>query len=164
MAAKYRSAAPEVANLMAYGVMLNQAAKEYPTDRWQLYDHKFQELSGAQKTLKWNDMNVGLWNCCFTGLGKGGGLKSCSKCLAVGHSSWECLELAQRRNITGSAVANSSRKRPLLSPHQGDRHQLCFPFNNKGECDRGASCHFIHRCINCGEGHPQLACTAKRGP
>ena len=160
VAAKYRSMAPEVANLMVYGVMLNQAAKEYLADRWLLYDRKFRELSGAQKSMKWNDLNVGLWNRCFAGQGKGGPWKTCSRCLGTSHTSWNCPKLPQRRNIN----IPISRKRPLMSLRQGDRHQLCFPFNNRGEYDRGSGCPFIHRCINCGEEHPQLACKAKRIP
>ena len=119
VAVRYREACPEVANLMAYGVILNQSAREHSIDRWLLYDRRFRELAGAKKTVKWNEMNFGLWNRYFTGQAKA---KSCSRCLAPGHSSWECTEVAPKKSIP------VQRKRPLMgAPRQGDKHQLCYP-------------------------------------
>ena len=47
VAIKCRSSNPDIANLMAYGVIINQSACENGTDRWLSYDRKFREVAGV---------------------------------------------------------------------------------------------------------------------
>ena len=156
VAIKYREANPEVASLMAYGVVMSQTAREHAVDRWLMYDRKFRESAGANKEVKWNSLNSNLWNRCFSGQPKSTGLKTCSTCTATGHTAWECPSRSYRKP--------PSRKRLVPVSQTGDNHLLCYPYNNKGECDRGNDCTFIHKCIGCGEDHPQISCRVKRRP
>ena len=153
VATKYRSSQPEVASLMAYGVLINQAAREHAPDRWLTYDRKFREVIGAKKDDRWNELNVGLWNRCFTGQTRWIPHKVCSDCLEGGHSTWECPK-------QGGA---SARKRPGPQGGPVAKRRYCFPFNNKGMCDRGGTCQFWHRCMECGGEHPQVHCERRRG-
>ena len=148
-AVKCRDALPELANIMAYGVIMGQTARDHPADRWLTYDRKVRETAGAKKDLRWNS------GLCFSGPVKFPMARTCSSCMASGHTSWECPNAGIRQSF--------SKKRPLQPPPALDqKHMMCFPFNNRGECDRGKECHFIHKCISCGEDHPQLHCRAKR--
>ena len=97
-AVKCRESAPEIARLMAYGVIMGQAARDHHTDRWLTFDRKFRELAGAKKEIKWNELNTGLWNRCFSGPGASRSLKVCTWCMASGHSSWECPSNGLRRS------------------------------------------------------------------
>ena len=89
VAAKFCKVQPEVAKLMAYGVLINQAAREHTPDCWLTYDCKFRELVGVKKDDTWKELNVGLWNHCFTSQRKWLSQKECSECLERGHNAWE---------------------------------------------------------------------------
>ena len=158
-AAKYRDTLPEVANLMAYGVIIGQTARDHPAEKWLMYDRKFREMAGAKKDLRWNEINAGLWNRCFSS-GQGPGMvgaRVCSVCMATGHLAWECPNNGPRKF--------GPRKRPIHPLHNPGGAQTCYPYNNKGECDRVGQCPFLHKCSNCGDDHPRLNCRVKRrGP
>ena len=51
-----------------------------------------------------------------------------------------------------------------LVPQSGPvaKQRYCFPFNNKGACDRGGTCQFWHRCLKCGGDHPQVYCEKRK--
>lgn len=55
VAAKFHKVQPEVAKLMAYGVLINQAAREHTPDCWLTFDRKFWELVGTKKDNTWNE-------------------------------------------------------------------------------------------------------------
>ena len=152
VAAKFRKVQPEVAKLMAYGVLINQAAREHTPDRWLTYDLKFRELVGAKKDDTWNELNVGLWNCFFTSQTKWLSQKTCSECLEGGHNAWECTSQGE--------IGAKKRLVPQSGPVAKRRY--CFPFNNKGACDRGGTCQFWHRCLECGGDHPQVYCEKRK--
>lgn len=152
VATRCRTSQPEIANLLAYGVIMSQTARDHPPDRWLSYDRKFREMAGARKELCWNEINTGLWNRCLTGQGRGSGVKVCNICMASGHVAWECQSNGPRKI--------GPKKRPL-APQRHTHQEVCYPFNNKGACDRVGQCQFAHRCINCGEDHPQIHCTAR---
>ena len=154
MAIKFRDINPEVSSIMAYGVVMSQTAREHPVERWLMYDRKYRESAGARKEINWNILNSNLWNRCFSGQPKGSGLKVCSVCTSAGHMAWECPNRVVKKPL--------SRKRLLPPSQSGEGHLLCYPYNNKGMCDRGKDCTFIHKCIGCGEDHPQVLCKTKR--
>lgn len=87
LAIRCRGSSPEM-NMLAYGVIMSQAARDYSPDKWLQYDRKFRELAGARKDAQWNEINVGLWNRCFVGCSSSE--RSCNECLQSGHSSWDC--------------------------------------------------------------------------
>lgn len=156
-AVRCRDTLPELANVMAYGVIMGQTAKDYPVDKWLTYDRKFREMAGAKKETKWNEINSGLWNRCFSGISKTvPPQKTCSSCMSSGHSSWDC----PNSNTARRSIQRKRLPQPLAGPDQ--KHNMCFPFNNRGECDRGGECPFLHKCISCGDDHPQLHCRVKR--
>ena len=135
---------------------MSQTARDHPPDRWLSYNRKFRERVGARKELCWNDLNTSLWSRCLTGQRKLKGISVCNLCMhGVGPLAAECP--------TTSAWKPPPRKRPLLSQCHLEGPQMCFPFNNKGKCDRVGHCPFIHRCLSCGGEHPQIH-RSKRGP
>lgn len=155
VAIKCRRSNPEVAGIMAYGVVMSQTAREHSLERWTMYDRKYRESAGATKEVDWSRLNSSLWNRCFSGQPINSGQKLCSVCNFSGHSAWECPTRAYKKPPGRKRVASSNQP-------PGEKHVLCYPYNNKGVCDRGNECNFIHKCIGCGEDHPQLLCRAKR--
>ena len=115
VAAKFHKVQLEVAKLMAYGVLINQAAREHTLDRWLTYDCKFQELVGV-KDDTWNELNVCLWNHCFTSQTKWLSQKACSECQEEGHNA---LPIGQDggKKETGSTEWSGSEV-PVLFPFQ----------------------------------------------
>ena len=154
LAIRCRRSHPKVTNMLAYGVIISQAACDYSSERWLQYDRKFRELAGARKDASWNQLNVGLWNRCLAG--RSSIDRWCNECLQSGHPSWECPSIRLKKG-------GAPKKRPLGgSPGGGNKHHLCYKFNNHGQCDKGKECHFVHQYISCGEDHPQIACKVKR--
>ena len=98
VAIKYRNANPEVSNIMAYGVVMSQTAREHSLERWTMYDRKYRESAGAKKEVSWNLLNSNLWNRCFSGHPKSSGVKVCSMCTLSGHAAWECPDRVFIRN------------------------------------------------------------------
>ena len=61
----------------------------------------------------------------------------------------------------GKAKARISTRRRR---HQGylqrteDNKPICFRFNSKGGCKKGAKCHFVHVCTKCRGEHSAMNC------
>ena len=60
------------------------------------------------------------------------------------------------KSTKGQPTTYSSGKGSSRTP---DNHPICFRYNAKGGCKKGAKCHFTHVCSICFGQHPRHQCT-----
>ena len=61
------------------------------------------------------------------------------------------------KSTKGQPTTYQSGKGSSRTP---DNHPICFRYNAKGGCKKGAKCHFTHVCSLCFGQRPRHQCTA----
>ena len=61
------------------------------------------------------------------------------------------------KSTKGQPTTYQSGKGSSRTP---DNRPICFRYNAKGGCKKGAKCHFTHVCSLCFGQHPRHQCTA----
>ena len=155
IAQKYPQAIPD---LMAYQVLIKEAST-LGGARWLSYDREFREKAAAKKLKHWGERDPNLWAKFFSNISPSAHI--CHYCGGEEHVTEDCKYIGQQAGskkqmpspaILQNAVGGLSTARPKKPKGP------CFPFNNKGACDRIPPCPFPHVCINCGEEHPARVC------
>ena len=134
---------PEVVPfMMAYMVQIKEAYKTWGGNAWQNYDKEFRERAEAKKLRQWDSRDPNLWAKHFSGFPMS--------------SKWHSLSQGE----SASPPSLRTGKRPLPAPLFPENKEKgpCYPFTNKGVCDRAPPCPFPHICLNCGDNHPARVC------
>ena len=155
MAQKYPQAIPD---LMAYQVLIKEAST-LGGARWLSYDREFWERAAAKKLKHWGERDPNLWAKFFSNITPG--THTCHYCGGEGHVTEECRYVVQqagsKKQMPSPALLQNAVSGLSTAPPKRPKGP-CFPFNNKGACDRNRPCPFLHVCINCGEEHPARVC------
>ena len=132
-----------VPGLMAYMVSMKEAQKQWGGERWLKYDVEFREKAEALKIRDWGVRDTNLWAKYFSGP---------ARVSPQGHGTGGGVQQGEY-DLNSRGKGGTS---PLGLPRRSNGP--CYPFNNKGACDRIPPCPFPHTCFNCGEGHPAKVC------
>ena len=147
-----------IPDLMAYQVLIKEASA-HSGARWLNYDREFREKAAAKNLRQWGERDPNLWAKFFSSSTPNG--RICQHCGSQDHTIDDCLYTSRQvggsRPVLGitenqgpaSTITNGKRAMGPMKPNGP-----CYPFNNKGACDRAEPCPFPHVCLNCGEGHP----------
>lgn len=135
---------PEVVpSMMSYMIQIKEAQSTWGGGNWLLYDREFRERAEAKKLRTWDCRDSNLWSKYFSGM----------------PTKWtKGDQSVQIGGGEGSGIA--TRKTATIPSLFPDKRQNgpCYPFNNKGACDRPPPCPFPHVCRNCGDNHPARVC------
>ena len=129
---------------MAYQVLIKEAST-LGGARWLSYDQEFRERAAAKKLKHsgerdpnlrakfFSNITLGTHTSCYCG-GEGHGTEECSYVIQQAGSKRLMSSPGMSQNaVSGLSTSTACPKRP-----KGP----CFPFNNKGACERKPPCPF----------------------
>lgn len=145
---------PEVVgDMMAYMITIMRAQIEFEDPGWRKYDEVYRDKAASTGNRKWSSIDPHFYNQLFTGKAKK--VPLCSVCGNTGHTAAICR-----------------RKRPSGEPSKGSSDgikrwarggNVCWDYNEGIPCQYQPNCRYKHHCAECGEEHPEVQCTKKRG-
>ena len=151
-----------VPDMMAYIALIKEAST-HGGARWLSYDREFRERAAAKKLTQWGERDPNLWAKFFAGSTPPAQI--CHFCASTDHTTAECTYAVGRQESYGRQIPGMGGNLSKVAPPAMDakaggfkKKGACFPYNNKGVCDRVPPCPFPHVCSNCGEGHPSRVC------
>ena len=142
-------------DLLAYGSIIVQGARDHKTPGWLTYDYQFRRLAAARGCMEgWGKKDVALWNDTV--------YKPISQDPTPGSSSSgepakDEKKLFKKRG--GASPQAPGAKKPK-SRERSWKDSVCYSFSYGGKCTK-EKCEFLHVCYRCGEGHPQINCPKK---
>ena len=143
-------------DMLGYLFIIASSLKEFSLPAVLAYDIAFHRKAALLKLSAWGHIDPLLYSRAFTGPGKARTNSTCTLCLGVGHSAFEC-DLYSEGPAKRARGAQAGPRR--LAPSQ---REICINFNH-GRCLRN-DCQRRHMCSvrGCGGLHASLHCPEKR--
>ena len=142
-------------DLLAYGVLIAQGARDYKGLGWRSYDYQFRRLAAARGNLgNWGLKDVPLWNETVCKPPSGPDYQKLAP-----NSEGRPEDRGSKRKTSFSQSINTP-KRPKGGRDKQWRNSVCYQFSYGGKCSK-EKCEFLHVCYECGGAHGQSACPKK---
>ena len=142
-------------DLLAYGSIIVQGARDHKTPGWLTYDYQFRRLAAARGCMEgWGKKDVALWNDTV--------YKPISQDPTPGSSSSGEPAKDEKKPFKkrGGASPQAPGAKKPKSRERSWKDSVCYSFSYGGKCAK-EKCEFLHVCYRCGEGHPQINCPKK---
>ncbi|KAK3753047.1 hypothetical protein QZH41_010019 [Actinostola sp. cb2023] len=120
--------------LLQYVTLVRYAARVHTGMGWAIYDHKFRQKSGLDKSVLWSTIDQHLWLTIFT------------VAPSVLREEYPLFKQGPHSSVPSGGVKGT-----------------CHKFNRTGFCDK-SSCQYRHTCSKCGGSHPECECGIQSNP
>ena len=144
----------ETRDLLTYGVLIINLARQHAGRGWLAYDNKFRLQKAAGSMAPWTEINASLMALTvLANVGHQTSDRACTICYSTDHNKSEC------------ALKDLNSKKELAQdspqPPTRNRRNICRRFN-RGTCVN-SSCRYDHTCNSCfSQGHSALECPKGR--
>ncbi len=158
-----------IPELIAYQATIVRASQDYAGLAWVRYDSAFRRQAALTGLTRWSAINLTLYTLCFAGSARTA--TRCEICFATTHHTKECAQQGNLdpgvrghpKEIEKAVLSLTASAGPLAAvpprgsgPVRSPSGQACHLWNDNRCTFR--HCRHSHVCINCGGGHPAMAC------
>ena len=145
----------ETRDLLTYGVLVINLARQHAGRGWLAYDNKFRLQKAAGSVAPWTEVNMPLMALTvLANTGHQASERACTICYSADHTKSECA----LKDLYG----NKEPVQDLSQSSTKSRRNICHRFN-RGIC-AAPQCRYDHACNLCFKsGHSALECPKNRG-
>ena len=151
-----RADLPGTRDLLAYGQLILQLARQHGGGGWIAYDNQFRQQAAAGATAPWSELNLSLMAATVFAAGGEAAARACQLCFATDHTARDCALASLEVGRTSQRPPSGARASPRPRPYRA-QDDICRRFN-RGTCS-ASSCRFEHICAACQKpGHGSVDC------
>ena len=141
-----RADLPGTRDLLAYGQLILQLARQHGGGGWIAYDNQFRQQAAAGATSPWSELNLSLMAATVFAAGGEAPARVCQLCFAADHTARDCALASLEVGRTTQGPPSGARASPHPRPYRA-QDEICRRFN-RGTCS-ASSCRFEHICASC---------------
>ena len=151
-----RADLPGTRDLLAYGQLILQLARQHGGGGWIAYDSQFRQQAAAGASAPWSELNLSLMAATVFAAGGEAPARACQLCFATDHTARDCALASLEGGRTTQRPPSGAQASPRPRPYRA-RDEICRRFN-RGTCSASA-CRFEHICSACQKpGHGSVDC------